>query len=130
MKPVSVINSGNLDKSQLEVLQRFEEFQMAMINKDSDKLNEIISDNYTLTHMSGKTQTKEEFIDEILKGILNYYASKIYEPEITVSDNYARLIADVELDAKVYGIKGSWTLKTDVQMKKINSKWLLNDWKT
>ena len=130
MTKVSVITTKNLNKTQTEVLERFKEFQEAMINKDADKLNEIIGDYYTLTHMSGKTQTKEEFIDEVLSGVLNYYASKIYEPDILVNDDNARLIADVELDAKVYGIKGNWTLKTDLQMKKVNSVWLLNDWKT
>ena len=44
------------------------EFQKAMIEKDSSKLNEIMDDNYTLTHMSGKTQTKQEYIDEIMDG--------------------------------------------------------------
>lgn len=39
-----------------------------MIEKDSSKLNEIMDDNYTLTHMSGKTQTKQEYIDEIMDG--------------------------------------------------------------
>lgn len=49
-----------------------------------EKLNEIICDNYTLTHMSGKTQTKQEFIDEIMDGTLNYYKSTINDPDITL----------------------------------------------
>lgn len=130
MSNVSVINTKNLKSSHMEVLERFKEFQQAMIDKDSDKLNEIIGDDYTLTHMSGKTQTKQEFIEEILDGVLNYYTSKIIEPEITIENNKARLKADVELNAKVYGIRGTWTLKTDLLMKKIGTQWFLNNWKT
>ena len=81
---ISVINKKNLSKNQEVVLERFIEFQHAMIEKDLDKLNEIICDNYTLTHMSGKTQTKGEFIDEIMGGTLNYYKSIINNPQITI----------------------------------------------
>ena len=63
---VSIINEKELTQEQKEVLNRFVEFQKAMIEKDSEKLNELMLDNYTLTHMSGKTQTKQEYIDEIM----------------------------------------------------------------
>ena len=49
---VSVVNKKNLTQSQEEVLERFIDFQEAMIKKDFDKLDEILNDNYTLTHMS------------------------------------------------------------------------------
>ncbi len=57
MTKVSVINKKELTKSEEEVLERFKEFQLAMIEKDFDVLDEILDDDYTLTHMSGKTQT-------------------------------------------------------------------------
>lgn len=125
---VSIINEKELTQEQKEVLNRFVEFQKAMIEKDSEKLNELMQDNYTLTHMSGKTQTKEEYIDEIMDGTLNYYKSIIDNPTITVDDNKAILKADVTLDAKVYGIKGTWTLHSEQTMEKINEKWYLSKW--
>ena len=125
---VSIINEKELTQEQKEVLNRFVEFQKAMIEKDSEKLNELMQDNYTLTHMSGKTQTKEEYIDEIMDGTLNYYKSIIDNPTITVDDNKAILKADVTLDAKVYGIKGTWTLHSEQTMDKINEKWYLSKW--
>ena len=130
MTNVSLIMTKTLNQSQKEVLEKFKQFQQAMIDKDSDKLNEIISDNYTLTHMSGKTQTKEEFINEIRDGVLNYYASTIHEPEIIVNGDKSRIVADVDLDAKVYGMKGVWTVKTDLKMIKTDSDWIISDWKT
>ena len=122
---VSIINEKELTQEQKEVLNRFVEFQKAMIEKDSEKLNELMQDNYTLTHMSGKTQTKEEYIDEIMDGTLNYYNSIIDNPTITVDDNKAILKADVTLDAKVYG---TWTLHSEQTMEKINEKWYLSKW--
>ena len=126
---VSVVNKKNLSADQDEVLERFMDFQDAMIEKDSDKLNEIICDNYTLTHMSGKTQTKQEFIDEIMDGTLNYFKSTIDNPDITIlEDNKAVFKADVTLDAKVYGMKGTWTLHSRQTMEKIDGKWYISKW--
>ena len=126
---VSVINKRNLTDIQEDVLERFMAFQEAMIENDLEKLNEIICDNYTLTHMSGKTQTKQEFIDEIMDGTLNYYKSTINNPDIKVcGENKAIFKADVTLDAKVYGIKGTWTLHSQQTLEKINDKWYISKW--
>ena len=125
---VSVVNKGNLNDDQEEVLERFIEFQYAMIEKDLEKLNELLDDSYTLTHMSGKTQTKTEYIGEIMDETLNYYESIINNPIITITENKALLKADVTLDAKVYGMKGTWTLHSEQTMEKIDGKWCLSQW--
>ena len=126
---VSVVNKGDLTSNQEEVLERFIEFQYAMIEKDLEKLNELLKDNYTLRHMSGKTQTKAEYIDEIMDGTLNYYKSIINNPIIMIKEkDKALLEADVTLDAKVYGMKGTWTLHSEQTMEKINEKWYLSKW--
>lgn len=112
-----------------EIVDRFIEFQNAIIDKNEDKLKEIISDDYELIHMSGKKQSKSEFIDEIMDGTLNYYKSEIDDPTILHDDdNNASLIADVTLTAKVYGINGKWTLNTVVGFKKIDDVWYLGNW--
>ena len=126
---VSVVNKGNLNDDQEEVLERFIEFQYAMIEKDLGKLNEILDDSYTLRHMSGKTQTKQEYIDEIMDGTLNYYKSTINNPIIIICEkDKAILEADVTLDAKVYGIKGIWTLHSEQTLERINDEWYLSKW--
>ena len=126
---VSVINKQKLTESQEEVLLRFMAFQQAMIEKDFEKLDEIICDNYTLTHMSGKTQTKQEFINEIMDGTLNYYKSTINNPDIMLfGENKAIFKADVTLDAKVYGMKGTWTLHSQQTLEKISDKWYISKW--
>lgn len=129
MTKVSVINKKELTKSEDEVLDRFKEFQLAMIEKNFDALDEILDDDYTLTHMSGKTQTKQEYIDEIMDGTLNYYKSTIDCPQIKIIEETKAIFnADVTLDAKVYGIKGTWTLHSQQTMEKVNNKWYISKW--
>ena len=126
---VTVVNKKNLSPIQEEVLKRFIDFQEAMIVKDYDKLDVILNDNYTLTHMSGKTQSKQEYINEIMDGTLNYYKSTIDNPIITIIEETKYIFkADITLEAKVYGIKGTWTLHSEQTMEKINDTWYISKW--
>lgn len=107
-----------------KVLAAYEAMQQAMIDKDIDKLDRIVKDGTTFTHMSGKTQTKEEYFGEIADGTLNYYRYKIENGKINVSGNTATLSADVTLTAKVYGTSGSWTLPVNAHFEKISNEWI------
>ena len=112
-----------------KIIDRFMEFQRALIDKNENKLNEILLKDFELVHMSGKTQSKEEFIAEVMDETLNYYKSEIEEPTILWDDDEnASLIADVTLTAKVYGIEGKWTLNTVASFVKIDGEWYFGKW--
>ncbi len=126
---VEVICEKSFSGADREILDRFIEFQHALILKDEDKLNEIILDDYELVHMSGKTQSKEEFISEVMDGTLNYFKSVIEEPTILHDDeDSATLIGDVTLTARVYGLHGKWTLNTVASFQKIDGVWYFGKW--
>ncbi len=126
---VEVICEKSFSNADKEILDRFVEFQQALILKEEDKLNEILLDDYELVHMSGKTQSKEEFISEVMDGTLNYFKSVIEEPTILHDDeNSATLIADVTLTARVYGLHGKWTLNTVASFTKIDGIWYFGNW--
>ena len=79
--------------------------------------------------MSGKKQSKSEFIGEGVDGTLNYFKSEIDEPTIIHDEeNRASLIADVTLTAKVYGIRGKWTLNTVASFERIDGIWYFSEW--
>ena len=129
MSKVELICEKSFSDVDREILNRFIEFQQALIDKDGDKLNEIILDDYQLVHMSGKTQSKAEFIAEVMDGTLNYYKSEILDPTFLWDDDEnVSMIADVTLTAKVYGINGKWTLNTVESFVKIEGEWYFGKW--
>lgn len=129
MCDVELICEKSFSDVDVEIIDRFIEFQHALIDKDEDKLNEIILEGYELVHMSGKRQSKSEFISEVMDGTLNYFKSEISDPTILHDDeNNASLIADVTLTAKVYGINGKWTLNTVASFQKIDGIWYFGQW--
>ncbi len=107
-----------------EVRKAYMEMQEAMIKKDMNKLNEIVKDDKKFVHMDGKTQTKEQFFEEIKNGTLNYFNSVLKDEVITVNGDKANIKGKTTLKAKVYGMEGEWTLPTDANFEKINGKWI------
>lgn len=129
MSDVELICEKSFSDADRKIVDRFIEFQHALIDKDKDKLDEIILDGYELVHMSGKRQSKEEFISEVMDGTLNYFKSEIFEPTILHDDeNSASLIGDVTLTARVYGVEGRWTLNTVASFQRIDGIWYFGRW--
>ena len=106
------------------VLKAYQAFQQAMIDKDIDLLYTLVTPDKTFKHMSGHVQSKEEFFNEIEDGTLNYYKSVVHDPRVVVDGDFARLVGKTTLTAKVYGMKGTWTLNTDASFVKINGEWI------
>ncbi len=117
-------NQTNLTQDEHAVLAAFEHIQQAMIDKDLDTLYASVTEDKTFTHMSGKTQTKEEFFGEIEDGTLNYFEYKIDNPQVRINGNYACLTSTTTLTARVYGFSGSWPLQTEAWFQKIDGEWI------
>ena len=131
MSDVEILSNRVFSDIEKEVLDCFLSYQQALIDKDEDILNRLMADDYILTHMSGRKQTKAEFIGEVMDGTLNYSKSEISDPNILFDDeDNATFIASVRLTACVYGASGSWTLDTVMDFKKIKGQWVIGKWDT
>lgn len=117
-------NISNLTNDEEMVLNRYKEMQQAMVDKDIDKLNKIVKDGTTFTHMSGKTQTKEEYFEDIKTGALDYQSYTIENPSISIEENKAILKARVTLTANAYGAQGTYPFNVSAYFEKVDGEWL------
>ena len=106
------------------VLESFKAMQQAMIDKDVDAMRALTTEDKTFTHMSGKAQTREEFFGEIADGTLNYFGYVVHDPRVTIEGDRATLPGSTTLDARVYGMSGSWTLPTNARFVKVDGRWI------
>ena len=107
-----------------EVYSAYEAINNAMIEKDRTAMELYFDENLTFTHMSGKKQTREEFISEIMDGTLNYFKVDTKDYSISVDGDTAHMKVTHTLTAKVYGISGSWTLGGENTYKKRDGIWV------
>ena len=77
---VTGIDTNSLTDEQMEILLFLAQYCQAMTDADTDTMRELVSEDMTYTHMSGKTQTREEYFADIEKGRLNYFTIGIEAP--------------------------------------------------
>ena len=95
------LRDGSMNRE--DCLKAYELMTIGMIEKDPDKLRESMSKDACLIHMTGKAETREEYIKDILDETLNYYDYEII--------SFSETDATIKLLAKVYGgAKSWWTL--------------------
>ena len=115
------MNRANTDEA--AVLAAYETIQQAMIDKDIDTLDRVILDGTTFTHMSGKTQTKEEYFADIRDGRLDYQSYTMENTKIVIDGDEATLTSRVVLTANAYGAQGSWPFNVTAHFTKIDGEW-------
>ena len=107
-----------------EVYSAYEAINKAMIKKDRAAMERYFDKKLIFTHMSGKKQTREEFIGEIMDGTLNYFKVDTKDYSISVDGDTAHMKVTHTLTAKVYGISGSWTMSGENTYKKRDGIWV------
>ena len=107
-----------------EVYAAYEAINRAMIDKDRATMEKFFDKDLKFRHMSGKVQTREEFIGEIMDGTLNYYKITTERYNIDVSGDTAFMDVTHTLTAKVYGMSGAWTLSSRSKYLKRKGIWI------
>ena len=123
-------NTEETEEEQVEkqrVIARYRAIQQAMIDKDIDALDEIILDGTIFRHMSGKTQTKDEYFADIRNGRLDYQSYTMTDEKVEINGNDATLTCYVVLTANAYGAQGSWPFNVTAHLVKIEGEWYMTN---
>lgn len=128
MSNVNLICEKSFSGADREIVDRFIEFQQALIDKNMDKLNEIILDGDKFINLVGP-QSKEEFIGDVADDTLKFNISEILDPTILFDDeDSASLIAKVRLTVEVNDKELRVISDSVVSFVKIETKWYISNW--
>ena len=102
----------------------YREYWRCMIAKDAQGLRALMAEDYTLRHMTGVQQGREEFLRGVQNGTFNYYSAEHDSIEVTISGDTAAMIGRSRVLAAVYGgRKTSWKLQGNFTLRKENGAW-------
>jgi len=88
-----------MDEEQIKALYR--DYWRYMINKDAERLREMMAKDYYLMHMTGVRQSAETFLKGLLDGTFNYYSAEHDGIEVQITDNTARMTGKSRVSAAV-----------------------------
>lgn len=125
MKSESVIKMTDKEA----IMQLYRDENKAMVEKNLNKLNEILAPTMKLTHMTGYVQPKLEWIDQIQNDEMQYFSSREEAiKDIEIHDNQASLVGQNQVQAKIWGGGvNTWSLQMKMYFKKQNGQWIITN---
>ncbi len=105
-----------------QIVAAYQKMQDAVVNKDTDYLRSVMGD--TVRHITGKTQTIDEWLSDVENERMKYYSIKIEKPVVVINGNTAKLTCTNVIDARIYGSRGIWRLSGSASFKKIDGSWI------
>lgn len=117
-------NQEDMTQVEQEIVDFLDRWQRAMTDKDVETLGSLMADDAVLVHITGQTQTKQEWLDEIAAETMRYY--NIERENLTIEVDGDRAIARYisVIDARIWGAHGTWRLNTTMYMAKIADGWI------
>ena len=114
------------ERERIEALYR--DYWRYMIEGNAEGLRGIFAEDYTLRHMTGVTQSAEQFLRGLLDGTFRYYEAEHDSIEVRIEGDRAKLVGKSRVLAAVYGGgKHRWRLRGDFTLRKENGTWKLTD---
>ena len=118
-------NIMETDNNKAEVIEVVRQLTQLMIEKDTVAMDKILDKHFTLTHITGYVQPKDEWYAEINSERMKYYSYKEVNTSAEVNGDKARFIGQNILDARIWGSRNIWRLQQTMQLEKRNGKWVI-----
>ena len=118
------IDTSTLNEDELSALYQAARYCQAMTKADIDTMREIVSEDMTFTHMSGRKQTREEYFADVADGSLTYYAIGMEDPVVKVDGDMAMVTYTSALTANAYGAQGTFRIKGTHYYQRIDGEWI------
>ncbi|RSJ11358.1 hypothetical protein D8824_00985 [Streptococcus intermedius] len=117
-------NKTDLSKEDQEaIIARYEELQQALINQNISKLKQLLPDDYIAVHITGRRQTKEEWLKDIENGDMRYFHFTDLHYSFSQEGNRVQLGIRQRITANIYGSEGTWSIPGTRVFEKRGGEW-------
>ena len=115
---------SSLSPEELSVLYQAARYCEAMTEADTDTMRQIVSEDMTFTHMSGRRQTREEYFADVADGSLRYFSIGMEKPIVQVDGDKATVAYTSVLNADAYGARGTFRIQGTHRYEKRDGAWI------
>ena len=127
---VRTFAAENMDTNKItddasQVLDVTRQLTKLMIKEDTAGINNILDTHFTLTHITGYVQPKDEWFSEIESERMKYYSYNEVKTSVKIEGDKATFVGQNLLDARICGTRNTWRLQQTMQLEKRNGKWII-----
>lgn len=121
---ITGVDLSSLSQEELSVLYQAARYCEAMTEADTDTMRQIVSEEMTFTHMSGRRQTREEYFADVADGSLRYYTIGMEKPVVKVDGDKATVTYTSVLNADAYGARGTFRIQGTHRYERRDGAWI------
>lgn len=106
-----------------EILAAYRAHLRAMADGDTDALDDLLDDGFTLTHITGYQQPKAEWLSQMRAGQFVYHSVIEKTVTVDVKGDMAGLVGRIVTEATVYGTHADWPLQFTMDYARDGESW-------
>jgi hypothetical protein len=118
------VHTSGGDRARDGVIAAYRAYLHAMVQSDTVTLDELLADEFTLTHIGGHIQPKQEWLVQLRAGQFAYHDVQERTVSVTVNGDTARLVGQIVTDATVYGTRRRWQLRLSMDFEYRHGEWI------
>lgn len=108
-----------------QILNVSRQLTVYMIEKNVAGINRIVDADFTLTHITGYVQPKNEWFAEIESEGMKYYSYQEVNTSVEFDGEKAIFTGKNLLDARIWGSRNIWRLQQVMTFEKRNGQWII-----
>ena len=117
-------NTTDLSKEDQEaIIARYEELQQALIDQNIPKLKQLLPDDFIAVHITGRRQSKEEWLKDVENGDMKYFHFSDLHYSLSQEGNRVNLKIRQRITANIYGSEGTWSIPGTRVFEKQDGIW-------
>jgi len=114
-----------IDNNKSQVLDVTRQLTQLMIDKNTVAMDKILDPHFTLTHITGYVQPKDEWYAEIENERMKYFSYKEVKTSVKIDGDKAIFVGQNILDARIWGSRNNWRLQQTMHLEKRGEKWII-----
>jgi hypothetical protein len=119
-----VTGAGGEADLRAAALANYEAQRDAMVAGDADRLDGLLGQGFTLTHMTGYVQTRPEWVADVRSGEMTYHAIDDVDVSVDIEDGTPVVTARSRTTATIWGSRGTWPLQLEIYFASADDGWL------
>ena len=113
----------NASDAQEQILAVSRARNRGMLDRDVALVDEVLADEYTAVHIGGYEQPKQEWLQQVASGRMQYHSITEVDSSIDVNGDTAVAVTTNLVDATIDGSRSTWRLRSTTDYERHDGQW-------
>lgn len=95
-----------------------------MLTADATALGSLLASDFTLTHMTGHEQGRDEWLSDVRSGEMTYHSMQDVDVTVDPRGDDPVLTARTQTAATIWGFRGTWPLQLRIHFENVDGSWI------